>query len=110
MFASGAHQQLLSSQMLLDFTRSEREVVQERALGRIGVLTYLMSNYSSLKVRSRRPPARPSPLPATLHARAAAQLVAPRDGAIEPCKAQVHQESSPGHTLGYKSSAPTSFS
>ncbi|XP_031985150.1 uncharacterized protein LOC116453613 isoform X1 [Corvus moneduloides] len=35
--------------MLLDFTKSEREVVQERALGRIGVLTYLMSNYSILK-------------------------------------------------------------
>ncbi|XP_048180117.1 uncharacterized protein LOC125336053 [Corvus hawaiiensis] len=36
-------------EMLLDFTKSEREVVQERALGRIGVLTYLMSNYSILK-------------------------------------------------------------
>ncbi|XP_068888725.1 maestro heat-like repeat family member 5 isoform X1 [Aphelocoma coerulescens] len=36
-------------EMLLDFTRSEREVVQERAVGRIGVLTYLMSNYCRLK-------------------------------------------------------------
>ncbi|RMB92199.1 hypothetical protein DUI87_31310 [Hirundo rustica rustica] len=36
-------------ELLLDFTSSEREVVQERAVGRIGVLTNLLSNYSALK-------------------------------------------------------------
>ncbi|KAF4797314.1 hypothetical protein TURU_073302 [Turdus rufiventris] len=37
-------------EMLLDFTKSEREVVRDRAVGRIGVLTNLMSSYCSLKV------------------------------------------------------------
>ncbi|XP_063265306.1 uncharacterized protein LOC134556854 isoform X2 [Prinia subflava] len=36
-------------EMLLDFTKSERKVVQDRAVGRIGVLTPLLSNYSTLK-------------------------------------------------------------
>lgn len=61
-FALGAHW-LLLSQMLLDFTKSEREVVRDRAVGRIGVLTNLMSSYCSLKVRTRHPPGRPCPPP-----------------------------------------------
>ncbi|XP_032932843.1 uncharacterized protein LOC117005373 [Catharus ustulatus] len=36
-------------EMLLDFTKSEREVVRDRAVGRIDVLTDLMSSYCSLK-------------------------------------------------------------
>ncbi|XP_064251775.1 uncharacterized protein LOC135284298 [Passer domesticus] len=36
-------------EMLLDYTRSEREAVRERAVGRIAVLTNLLSNYSTLK-------------------------------------------------------------
>ncbi|XP_023794281.1 uncharacterized protein LOC111937248 [Cyanistes caeruleus] len=36
-------------EVLLDFTRSEREVVRERAVGRIGVLASLLSSYSTLK-------------------------------------------------------------
>ncbi|KAL2297619.1 hypothetical protein Nmel_016168 [Mimus melanotis] len=46
---SSAHQHLLLSQILLDLTRSEREVVQDRAVGRIGVLTHLLSSYSILE-------------------------------------------------------------
>ncbi|XP_068065891.1 maestro heat-like repeat-containing protein family member 7 [Anomalospiza imberbis] len=36
-------------ELLLDYTRSEREVVRERAVGRICVLTSLLSSYSTLK-------------------------------------------------------------
>ncbi|XP_063031944.1 uncharacterized protein LOC134428859 [Melospiza melodia melodia] len=36
-------------QMLLEYTRFEREAVRERAVGRIAVLTNLLSNYSTLK-------------------------------------------------------------
>ncbi|KAL9833741.1 uncharacterized protein GJ701_013108 [Geothlypis trichas] len=36
-------------EMLLEYTRFEREAVRERALGRIAVLTNLLSNYSTLK-------------------------------------------------------------
>ncbi|XP_053850400.1 uncharacterized protein LOC128816645 isoform X1 [Vidua macroura] len=36
-------------ELLLDYTRSEREAVRERAMGRICVLTSLLSSYSTLK-------------------------------------------------------------
>ncbi|XP_064584959.1 protein MROH8 [Zonotrichia leucophrys gambelii] len=36
-------------EMLLEYTRFEREAVRERAMGRIAVLTNLLSNYSTLK-------------------------------------------------------------
>ncbi|CAN8194265.1 unnamed protein product [Coccothraustes coccothraustes] len=36
-------------EMLLEYTRSEKEAVQERAVGRIAVLTKLLSSYSTLK-------------------------------------------------------------
>nr|XP_026653490.1 uncharacterized protein LOC113460190 [Zonotrichia albicollis] len=48
-FALGAHLWFLSPQMLLEYTRFEREAVRERAMGRIAVLTNLLSNYSTLK-------------------------------------------------------------
>lgn len=50
---SGAHQQLLSAQVLLDFTNSRIEEVWSRALGRIEVLSRFLYNYSTQKVRSR---------------------------------------------------------
>ncbi|XP_059342080.1 uncharacterized protein LOC132082043 [Ammospiza nelsoni] len=40
-------------QMLLEYTRFEREAVRERAVGRIAVLTNLLSNYSTLKAFGR---------------------------------------------------------
>ncbi|XP_071658797.1 maestro heat-like repeat-containing protein family member 7 [Patagioenas fasciata] len=39
-------------QMLLTFTTSERASVRERAVGRMRVLSFLLANYSSLKVPS----------------------------------------------------------
>lgn len=51
--APRAHQQLLSSQMLLAFTECPREAVRERAVGRIGMLSRLLASYSSLEVRSQ---------------------------------------------------------
>jgi len=46
---------LLSSQILLTFTKSSRAAVCERAVGRIGMLSRLLANYSSLEVRSQAP-------------------------------------------------------
>ena len=53
--APRAHQQLLSSQMLLTFTKSPSVVVRERAVGRIGTLSYLLASFSTLEVRSQAP-------------------------------------------------------
>ncbi|XP_056361640.1 uncharacterized protein LOC130260361 isoform X2 [Oenanthe melanoleuca] len=36
-------------ELLLEFTKSQREVVRDRAVGRIGILTNLLSSYSTLK-------------------------------------------------------------
>lgn len=47
------------------------------------------------------------PMPRSLPLSMPGLLVAPRDGAMEPCKAQIHQESNPGHTLGYRFSTNT---
>lgn len=60
-----AHQQLLSAQVLLDFTSSRIEEVWSRALGRIEVLSRFLYSYSTQKVRSWHPLDRPccSPLP-----------------------------------------------
>ncbi|XP_027758950.1 uncharacterized protein LOC114067593 [Empidonax traillii] len=66
-------------EVLLDFTRCEREAVRERAMVRIDVLIRALFEYSTLQVRTRPPPARPSPIPASLHARAAAHMAALRD-------------------------------
>lgn len=79
-------------------------------MGRIGALTNLMSNYSTLKVMTRHPPASPAPPPCHSPCQECAQFVAPGYEAIEPCKAQIHQESSPGHTLWYRYSTAMSFS
>ena len=55
---------LLSSQMLLPFTSSERAVVvRRRTLGRIRSLSHLLANYPSLKVRTGPLSARPSSIP-----------------------------------------------
>lgn len=48
-----AHQQLLSSQTLLNFTKSPSAAARERAVGRIGMLSYLLASWSSLEVRSQ---------------------------------------------------------
>ena len=53
--APRAHQQLLSSQMLLTFTKSPSVAVRERAVGRIGTLSYLLASFSTLEVRSQAP-------------------------------------------------------
>ncbi|KAM6184403.1 maestro heat-like repeat-containing protein family member 7 [Sarcoramphus papa] len=42
-------------QMLLTFTKSPSAAVRERAVGRIGTLSYLLASYSSLEVRSQAP-------------------------------------------------------
>lgn len=47
-----AHQQLLSSQLLLLFTNSETAVVQERALARIARLVSFISTYPLPQVLS----------------------------------------------------------
>ena len=49
------HQQFLSSQMLLTFTKSPSVAVRERAVGRIGTLSYLLASFSTLEVRSQAP-------------------------------------------------------
>jgi len=54
---------LLSSQMLLPFTSSERAAVRKRTLGRIRSLSHLVANYPSLKVRTGPLPATPSSMP-----------------------------------------------
>ena len=54
-----ADQQPFSSQLLLPFTTSERAAVRERAVGRIGRLSNLLANYSSLEVRSQAPSSHP---------------------------------------------------
>ena len=53
--APRAHQQLLSSQMLLTFTNSETAAVRERTVGRIRRLSHLLANNPTLKVRSQAP-------------------------------------------------------
>lgn len=69
MSAPRAHQQLLSSQMLLNFTDSERAAVQERAMGRIRSLSLLLAKNSTLKVRSQAPSSQA--ISPSLHTRAA---------------------------------------
>ena len=76
--APRAHHQLLSSQMLLNFTNSERVDVQERALGRITMLSYLLATDPTLEVRSQAPSGQAiSPSP---HTRAACS--SPRAGLL----------------------------
>lgn len=50
-----AHQQLLSAQVLLDFTSSRIQEVWSRALGRIEMLSHFLYNYSTQKVRPWHP-------------------------------------------------------
>ena len=77
--APRAHQQLLSSLMLPNCT-SERAAVQERAVGRIGMLSHLLANYSSLEARRQAPSSQAvSP---SLHTRAACS--SPRTGLLPP--------------------------
>ena len=115
--APGAHQQLLSSQVLLKFTNSDRAAVQERALGRITTLSRLLADNSTLKVRSQAPSSQA--ISPSLHTRAACS--SPRAGLLpsqmlweprpaQPCKALTHQRSSPGHTLGFRALAPAACS
>lgn len=76
--APRAHQQLLSSQMLLNFTNSEGVHVRERALKRIMVLSRLLANNPTLEVRSQAPSSQAvSP---SLHTRAACS--SPRRGLL----------------------------
>ena len=65
--------------MLPNFT-SERAAVQERAVGRIGMLSHLLANYSSLEARRQAPSSQAvSP---SLHTRAACS--SPRTGLLPP--------------------------
>lgn len=43
------HQQLLSSQMLLTFTKSQSTAMYEIAMGRIRMLSYFLASYSTWK-------------------------------------------------------------
>ena len=111
--APRAHQQLLSSQVLLSYTKSERAAVRERALGRIKVLSGVLAKHHTLKVRSQAPSSQA--MSPSLCTRAACS--SPRAGLLptqllweprpaRPCKALTHQGSSPGRTLGFRALAP----
>ena len=74
--APRAHQQLLSSQMLLTFTNSQRLAVRERTVGRIRVMSHLLAQNPTLKVRSQAPSSHA--ISPSLHTRAAGS--SPRTG------------------------------
>ena len=76
--APRAHQQLLSSQMLLSFTNSETAAVRERTVGRIRRLSHLLANNSTRNVRSQAPSSHA--ISSSLHTRAAGS--SPRTGLL----------------------------
>lgn len=53
--AARAHQQLLSPQLLLNYTESKTVAVQVRALERIKMLSIFLANHPTLEVRSQAP-------------------------------------------------------
>ena len=79
------HQQVLSSQMLLAFTKASSAAVRERALGRIRTLSHLLTIYPSLKVRTRHLPARPSSIPCPARQLAAQRCLQGKPGHRSGC-------------------------
>ncbi|XP_071658638.1 uncharacterized protein [Patagioenas fasciata] len=106
--------------MLLTFTTSERASVRERAVGRMRVLSFLLANYSSLKVTTRHTPLCQEPAlpqscfgwgcPRSLEGAQAWQLsphgAVRQDGFRRAMQTSDPPGSSPGHTHGFRALAP----
>lgn len=89
--AHGAHLQLLSSQVLLDYCLYDTVAVQERVMGRVRLLSHLLANSSTVQVRTGHPPARPSPAEPQLQGACKASASHPQTFCSSACLPQAGQ-------------------